>query len=134
MSWYRRLLGFALVRIVVAAAPIVLFIVLAQMLAGALHLGRGLGGAIVPPAIGAGVLLLYAGYVRLLERRRVDELARAGALAEAARGLVVGMALFSVTIAILCLAGACKIERGEGGARWRWASLPPWARRCPKRS
>ncbi|MCU1280822.1 MAG: protease self-immunity family protein [bacterium] len=117
MSWPRRLLAFPLVRIVLAAAPIVLFLSVASKAASSLHLGaHSLGNAIMPAAMGAVVLLLYVGYVRLIERRRADELGGRGAAAEAARGFVIGAALFSVTIAVLLLLGVATVERGDG---WR---------------
>lgn len=102
MSFYRRVLAFPLVRIVLAAAPIVVWLVIA----GKLHLPM-LVGALVVPA-------LYVVYVRTIERRRVVELATAGAALELARGFAIGATLFAVTMALLRLAGVATIERGDG--------------------
>jgi membrane protease YdiL (CAAX protease family) len=104
MSLGRRVLAFPLVRIVLAAAPIVGWMIGAQLL----HL---------PMLVAAlGVPLLFAGYVRLVERRPVDELGHAGALAEAAHGFTVGAALFSATMVLLVLFGVASLARGDG---WR---------------
>ena len=62
MSFGRRVLAFPLVRIVLAAAPIVAWLVVAKLLRLPMIVA-----ALVVPA-------LYAGYVRLVERRPVDEL------------------------------------------------------------
>ncbi len=104
MSFGRRVLAFPLVRIVLAALPIVAWLIAAGML----HLPMIVVGLVVP--------LLYVGYVRLVERRAVDELGGAGAPAEAARGFAVGAALFTVTMGILVAAGAASVARGDG---WR---------------
>jgi membrane protease YdiL (CAAX protease family) len=117
LSWQRRLLAFPLVRIVLAAAPIVLVLILGSKAAQSLHLGpRSLANALVPALLGGVVLLLYVAYVRLVERRPVDELAARGAPAEAARGFVVGAALFTVTLGVLLIAGVATVTRGDG---WR---------------
>jgi uncharacterized protein len=117
MSWPRRLLAFPLVRILLAAAPIVLFMIVASKTAQPLHLGaHSLANALMPALFGGVVLLLYVAYVRTIERRRVDELALPGALAEAARGFAVGAALFTVTLGVLLLLGVASVERGDG---WR---------------
>jgi len=102
MTFGRRLLAFPIVRIVLAAAPIVGFLVAA----GALDLPMLVAGAVVP--------LLYIAYVRIVERRRVAELATAGAGKELLQGFVLGVALFAVTLAILCIAGIASITRGDG--------------------
>ncbi|HEX8954081.1 MAG TPA: CPBP family glutamic-type intramembrane protease, partial [Polyangia bacterium] len=104
MSFGRRVLASPLVRIVLAAAPIVAWLVVA----GKLHLPM-LAAAVVVPA-------LYAGYVRLVERRAVDELGAAGAPGEVARGFAIGAALFAVTVGMLLLFNVATVERGDG---WR---------------
>lgn len=117
VSWPRRVLAFPPVRILLAAAPIVLFLTVASKAAQSLHLGaRSLANALVPALFGGVVLLLYVAYVRTVERRPVEELALAGAPAEAARGFAIGAALFTVTMAVLLLLGVASIERGDG---WR---------------
>ena len=114
MSWRGRVLRFPLVRLLLALAPIVVVLAAASALP---HAGaHGLLAALVPLGLGVVVIAIYAGYVRLVERRAVAELGRAGAVAETARGFAVGAALFTVTIAILWLLGIARVERGDG---WR---------------
>jgi membrane protease YdiL (CAAX protease family) len=102
MSFGRRLLAFPVVRLVLAALPIVAFLVVAS----ALRLPMLLAAAVVP--------LLYVAYVRVVERRPVTELATAGVARELLRGFVIGAALFAVTMAILRLTGVATITRGDG--------------------
>jgi hypothetical protein len=104
MSFGRRILAFPLVRIVLSAAPIVAWLIVAQKL----HLPMVLAAFVVPA--------LYVAYVRLVERRPVDELGGAGAIGEAARGFAIGAALFTVTIGVLVLFRVASVERGDG---WR---------------
>lgn len=109
----RRVVMFPLVRIVLAAAPIVLFLLGAAIAASKVP-SHSLAAAIVPVAMGIIVVLIYAGFVRLVERRPVDELGRAGAVPEAARGFAVGAALFTVTMAILLALHVAHVARGAG--------------------
>lgn len=107
MRWFQR----TPVRLLLVGVPVVGFIVGIELL------GSALGGGIAVKLVeAAGVLALYVGYVRLIERRRVDELRGPGALTELARGLILGAALFAATIAVIWLLGACTIERGDGSA------------------
>ena len=103
----RRVVMFPLVRILLATAPIVLFLIGASIMASKIS-SHSLTAAVVPVALGIIVVLIYAGFVRLVERRAVAELGRAGAVAEAARGFAVGAALFTVTMAILILLQASR--------------------------
>jgi membrane protease YdiL (CAAX protease family) len=107
-----RWLQYAPVRILVALAPIVALLIAGAMAAPALDLD----GAIVNLGLAAGTMALYIGYVRRVEHRRVDELGGTGAVAELARGVVLGALLFAATIAVLCAVGACTIERGGSWA------------------
>jgi membrane protease YdiL (CAAX protease family) len=109
-----RVLQFPLVRIVLAAAPIVALVLVIQQLAPALRLP----GSVVALVAGLGAVALYVGYVRLVERRPVDELAGAGAAAELAGGFALGAALFGATIGILCALGVASIGPGDG-----WGAL-----------
>jgi membrane protease YdiL (CAAX protease family) len=102
MSFGRRFLAFPLVRLVLAIAPIVVFLIVATKL----HLPMLAAAVFVP--------VLYAAYVRTVEQRPVAELSAAGAASELARGFVVGAALFSVTMAILRLAHVATITPGDG--------------------
>jgi membrane protease YdiL (CAAX protease family) len=104
MSFGRRLVAFPLVRIVLAAAPILAWLIVAQRL----HLPMLAAAAVVPPH--------YVADGRLVERRAADELGLDGAAGELARGFAVGAALFTVTIGILVLCGVATVERGDG---WR---------------
>ena len=63
-------------------------------------------GAMSGLLIAVGVLVIYAGYVRLLERRPLMELAAAGAQRNAARGILLGAALFCTTMLVLKILGA----------------------------
>ena len=102
MSLGRRILAFPLVRVVVAAAPIVAWLIVAKLLRLPM-----LVAALVVPA-------LYAGYVRLVERRPVAELGHVGAVRELARGFAIGAALFTVTMGLLVLFGVASVGRGDG--------------------
>jgi membrane protease YdiL (CAAX protease family) len=102
MGFGRRFLAFPLVRIVLAGAPIVVWLVVAQ--------GLRLPGLLVAAVVPA----LYYGYVRLVERRRVDELGAAGAGWEVAQGVGLGVALFGLTMGILIAVGVAHVSRGDG--------------------
>src|SRR5215468_7367401 len=107
VTWFQR----TPIRLLLAAVPTVGF------LAGMELLTPALGGGIAPRLVeAAGVVALYIGYVRLVERRRVDELSGPGAVTELARGLIFGASLFAATIAVICLLGACAVERGDGSS------------------
>jgi membrane protease YdiL (CAAX protease family) len=110
MSRRRRFLDFPLVRIAVAAAPIVALTIAMAVVAPSLHLRS----VIAQPLTGVGAVALYVLYVRRVERRRVAELAGVGMLTELARGLALGAGLFTATIAVLVLAGAATIGPGDG--------------------
>lgn len=58
------------------------------------------------PILIAVSLATYAAWVRLVERRRVDELAPSAALPEGGFGLAIGLVLFALTMTLLALAGA----------------------------
>jgi len=110
MARRRRALDISLVRVVIAAATVIAFSILTELLASALHLSR----LIVDPVTGVGTVFVYVGYVRLIEQRGVPELAETGAIAELARGFVLGALLFTVTVTALWLIGVCTIAWGDG--------------------
>jgi membrane protease YdiL (CAAX protease family) len=117
MTLARRIIMFPIVRIVLALAPILLFVTFATKGVRALHLEkRGVANALVPALLSLVVLALYAAYVRIIERRPVDELGARAAVAETARGFIVGAALFAVTMGILVVVGVATVGRGDG---WR---------------
>jgi membrane protease YdiL (CAAX protease family) len=109
----RRVVMFPLVRLVLALAPIVLFLIGASIAAAKLP-KHSLGAALVPVVMGLVVLLIYVGFVRLVERRPVRELAGEGAVAETARGFAVGAALFTVTMGVLVALQVAHVGRGDG--------------------
>ncbi len=107
-SRLRRFLDFTLVRMIVA--------IFATSLAGGLttaFVGEAFGRRFHdgwPEACGTlAALAGYALYVRLVERRRVDELAPRGALAEAGIGLAGGAAMVAAAIGVLALAGVYRL-------------------------
>jgi len=106
----RRVLDFPLVRIAVAAAPIVAVTIAIAAVAPALPLGR----VIAQPLAGICTIALYVVYVRLVERRNVAELALAGAFGEIGRGFALGAGLFAATITALVLVGAATVGPGDG--------------------
>lgn len=66
-------------------------------------------------------ILTYHGFTRLIERRHDLEFSRHHALPELAEGLIAGVLLFSVVIAIIALFGGYRIL----GTRSAWALLTP---------
>ena len=72
-------------------------------------------GVSVGALLAAGVLAVYAAFVRLVERRAVVELGASGAAAEFAKGALVGAALFSASMLLLWMLGAWRLA-GTGGA------------------
>jgi membrane protease YdiL (CAAX protease family) len=56
------------------------------------------------------VYLAYAAYVRLIEKRPLKELEGAGALRELGLGLLVGLGLFTLIIAILWILGVYRVN------------------------
>jgi membrane protease YdiL (CAAX protease family) len=93
-------------------------LVVVQLVQFPMHLAHvpDVPGVVIVSAI---ALAFYAGWVRLVERRRPDELALRAALPQGALGLGIGLLLFSVTMALLAGAGAYAI-RGFGG----WSGVP----------
>ena len=77
-------------------------------------------GALMLAAV---VLAAYSAYVRVVERRAVAELSGNRAVSELGLGLALGALLFSVTIAILTLAGVYHVT-GSNGWQPMLAILP----------
>jgi membrane protease YdiL (CAAX protease family) len=111
-----RVLQFPVTRALLAILAIAVVVGAVQGAASLLHLPlhggarRALGLVLV-----AGVCLVYAGYVRLIERRAVVELALRDALPELAKGLLAGAALFGAVILALWAAGVYRVT-GVNGA------------------
>jgi membrane protease YdiL (CAAX protease family) len=103
-------LQFPLTRILLASIAVLLWGGALQAGAKALRtrpespLGVSLGLLMM-----VGVLAVYAGYVRLIERRAVIELGAAGAPLEFAAGALVGAALFCSTMLLLWMLGAWRL-------------------------
>lgn len=104
---WSRFLRFPLTRIVLSVLMVGGLVVAVQQLARAVlgvarHAPMPLG---VMPLIVVTAIAAYVAYVRPVERRAVTELAVTGAAAELARGVLLGCALFSLTIGLLWLLG-----------------------------
>jgi len=108
-------LQFPLTRIVIAIVALAFVIGVIQTAAKA----AGIAPHSVPGVIGAllivvGTLATYAAFVRVVERRRVAELGRAGAARELGAGFALGFALFSLTMLVLWLFGAVDVVAAGG--------------------
>jgi membrane protease YdiL (CAAX protease family) len=99
-------LQFPLVRFLIAFLAIFIWIGCVQVAAklGGIAPQSPLG-AMIGMVIAVGVLVIYVFYVKLLERREVMELAAKGAQRHAARGILIGAALFCTTMLVLKLLG-----------------------------
>jgi uncharacterized protein len=92
---------------------LVRLVVPAVLLLGVSALGGAMGGAAANPILGilAGLAMailaitVYRLSARWLDRRRPDELARAGAPGPIGRGLVIGLALCAATIGLITVFG-----------------------------
>lgn len=103
-------LQFPVTRIVLAATAIVACIIAVQVLARAAHLNdsvidRGLAAFLLIVS----TCIIYAVYVRLVERRPVIELGSGHALPEFAVGLLAGATLFCLVMLVLWWAHVLKI-------------------------
>lgn len=110
-----RVLQFPLTRIVVAAIPLIVVMVLTEQAI----VSRGLAPAVLASSLlvvlgGVISAAIYAGCVRLLEQRPLIELGRAGMLRELAAGTALGLALFLVVAGLLVALGFGAIEPGDG--------------------
>lgn len=108
-------LQFPLTRIVIAIVALALVIGVIQTAAKA----AGVAPHSVPGVIGAlliivGTLATYAAFVRVIERRRVAELGRAGAARELGVGFALGFVLFSLTMLVLWRLGAVDVVAAGG--------------------
>jgi membrane protease YdiL (CAAX protease family) len=115
-------LQFPMTRLLVAALPI--FVVMGATDQVIVTLGLAAGGMASSLIALAGTLLgvaIYAGYVRWIERRRLIELGRVGAAGELGGGFAVGVGLFVVTVGLLVLIGAGRVDGGDG-----LVAIVPW--------
>jgi membrane protease YdiL (CAAX protease family) len=105
-----KVLQFPLTRALLAIGAIVAWIALLQGAREALHVepesgwGQALGLVLI-----AGACLVYAAYVRLIERRPAVELALRGAPQAFGKGFVLGAVLFSATILELWVIGVYSV-------------------------
>jgi membrane protease YdiL (CAAX protease family) len=105
-------LQFPLCRILLGGAAILAAALPIKLGAGAI--GIDADGPVPAAVIAPIALLVYVAYVRGMEGRSVVELGRAGALRDLGAGFVFGLLLFSGTITVLWIVGACTIARGDG--------------------
>jgi uncharacterized protein len=114
MAW--RVLQFAPVRLIVAIAAVIAFIIAVQVCTHTLHISPNTAPGLVVAAFQIlGVYGVYCAYVRLVERRKVVELGGTGAVSEFGLGVLVGGVLFSATALILWLASV-----------WQFDGSNPW--------
>lgn len=100
-------LQFPLVRFVIGCIAIFIWIFALQVGAKLGHVDpHSPSGAVIAVVLAVGVLVIYTGLVRFLEKRATVELAAKGAQRFAARGVLVGAALFCLTMLCIKLAGA----------------------------
>src|ERR1051325_7843894 len=101
-------LQFPLVRFLIAFLTIFIWIGCVQVAAKLSGIApQSPLGAMIGMVIAVGVLVIYIFYVKLLQRREVVELAARGAQRHAARGILIGAALFGFTMLTLKLLGTC---------------------------
>ena len=105
-----RIIQFGLTRIILAVVAIAAATILVQLVVGGVQGGLGLGPLrvdtlqyVIPLVIA--VHFAYVGFVRLVERRRAGELSGKGAVRETGAGIGVGVALLTVSVAILAALG-----------------------------
>jgi len=105
-----KVLQFPLTRALLAIVSIAGVVVLVQGAGRALHVPPKSGwGQVLGLVLVAGVCLVYAEYVRVIERRPVVELALRGAPQAFGKGFLVGAALFSATILELWVIGVYSV-------------------------
>jgi uncharacterized protein len=117
-----RVLTFPPVRMVLAFLWLILPMALVQWVVVQLP-GREtvLAGLLSAIAIVIVACLAYYAFVRVIEQRPVSELARGGAVAELAKGALLGAALFTLTIGVLWLLGYFSVIGTND-----WTAAMPW--------
>jgi len=126
MTRWQRFLRFPVTRVIVGMVWLSVPFALIQLIGTAVGISFGdLASAPMALAIAATAYLAYISFVRVVERRRPDELARDGAAREVAIGFAIGGALFSGTMLAICLGASCAIRAGDGlaaaGVALAWA-------------
>ena len=105
-----RILQFGPTRIVLATLAIMAAAVLAQLFTGFVLVPLGLASAGQDSLVYVILLVIavhfaYRGYVRVVERRRADELSGTGAVRETGAGIAVGAGLLVATIGAIAALG-----------------------------
>ncbi len=115
-------LQFPLTRIVIAVVALTAVLAVVQVCAKAAGIEpHSTAGLLVAVLIMAATLLVYAGFVRWIERRSVTELGFKGAAPEFGSGVAVGIALFSLTMLVLFALGQVDIAAAGG---WQALGYP----------
>ncbi len=111
VGWFMKFLQFPLTRIVMGFFILIIIPLVVQLLIQ-LVLGSEtmLSKVVVALLASVSALLTYYGFVRLIERRNVAELALPWAAKELGLGALFGTALFSTTIGIIWLLGYYKVS------------------------
>jgi uncharacterized protein len=126
MTRWQRFLRFPVTRLVLGmiwlAAPFAVLQIIGD--AAGLQIGEP-GSAVLALAIAAAALAAYVSFVRIVERRRPEELDGTGAARELALGLALGGAVFAATMLAICVGASCAIGPGDGlaaaGVALAWA-------------
>lgn len=110
-----KFLQFPLTRILMATVGLVGVVVIIQFGANVLHVKSDSPiGVLVALLIIAAVVTIYHLYVRVIEKRKVAEFGRRGALPEFVWGWVAGVLLFSSTMLVLWWLDVARIMPGAG--------------------
>lgn len=115
VSRWRAVVQFPLVRLFVAGAVVVLAFIAGRWLVSLLPVDLWWREQLSLLIGTAAVVGAYCAYVRFYERRTVSEFSRAGAAKELGIGLLIGGALFTITIAVLAALGVYR-STGVGTA------------------
>jgi membrane protease YdiL (CAAX protease family) len=106
--WQQRIIRFPLVRLLIGLAMLAAVYVLCSVsvsMRGRDSANRIATAILFPTAL----LFAYAAYVRWIERRRVTELSRRGALRAFGIGAVIGSGLMTFTIGVLACVGCYRV-------------------------
>jgi membrane protease YdiL (CAAX protease family) len=122
VGWLMKFLQFPLTRIILGFFILIIIPLVLQLGAEAvLDTETLLSQVIIALLASAGALLAYYGFVRLVERRSVLELAMPVAAREVGGGSLLGATLFSITIGIIWLLGYYQVSGINP-----WLTIIPW--------
>lgn len=108
----RKIIQFPLTRIIIALVAVAVALIIVQIVVTRGAAGMPAGGRrwlLVLLGVPA-VHFVYIGYVRLIERREVRELSFAGAGRELGLGVLLGVAMMTLSVLLLWLAGFYAVE------------------------